>query len=117
MTPGRVNFVCPQGSTFSRVLTYKIDTTPVNLTGYTAGMQVRERPYSKQYIVYLNTDNSGITLGGSAGTITLNIAASTTANFIAGDYVYDLELTSGNGTVSRLIEGKFNVTPEVTRIG
>jgi hypothetical protein len=117
MTPGRVNFVCPQGSTFNRVLTYKIGTNPVNLAGYSADMQIRERAYSKQYIAYLNTGNGGINLGASAGTISLNIAASTTSNFIAGDYVFDLELTSTNGSVTRLIEGKFNVTPEVTRIG
>jgi hypothetical protein len=63
----------------------------------------------------LTSSNGGITLGGSAGTIALNIAASVTANFIAGDYVYDLELNAANGTVTRLIEGKFNVTPEVTK--
>lgn len=115
MTPGRVNFVCPQGSTFSRTLTYKINSASVNLAGYTAAMQIRERPYAKDYISFLNTENGGISLGGSAGTIALNIAASVTSNFIAGDYVFDLELTSTNGTVTRLIEGKFNVTPEVTK--
>ena len=37
-----------------------------------------------------------------------------TSAVIAGDYVYDLEIyTSVN--VYRLIEGKFTVTPEVTR--
>jgi hypothetical protein len=33
---------------------------------------------------------------------------------LAKDYVYDLELVSG-GNVYRIIEGKFTVTPEVTR--
>jgi hypothetical protein len=115
MTPGRVNFVCPQGSTFNRVLTYKINSASVNLAGYTAAMQIREKPYSTGYISFLNTENGGISLGGSAGTITLNIAASVTSNFLAGDYVFDLELTSTNNTVTKLIEGKFNVTPEVTK--
>ena len=31
-----------------------------------------------------------------------------------GMYVYDLEIRSASGTVSRLIEGTVTVTPEVT---
>lgn len=113
MTPGKVNFVCPQGSTFTRTLTYKINDAPVNLTGYNARLQVREYHYSDDFIASL-TDTSGITMGGSAGTITVSMAASATENFVSGDYVYDLEIVTG-GTVTRLIEGKFTVTPEVTR--
>jgi hypothetical protein len=114
MTPGKLNFVCPQGSTFRRTLTYKIETTPVNLTGYSARLQVRETHDSTDYIVFL-TNGSGITLGGSAGTIDIVIPDSTTTNFITGDHVYDLEVESSSGITDRLIEGRFNVTPEVTR--
>jgi Na+/serine symporter len=114
MTPGRVNFLCPQGSTFSRRLTYKIDDIPVNLTGYSSRLQVRETHYDADTIVSL-TSGSGITLGGSAGTIDILIAASATALFDAGTWVYDLEIQSTNGTIDRLVEGSFIVTPEVTR--
>lgn len=113
MTPGKLNLTCPQGSTFSRTLTYKIDDSPVNLTGYTARLQVREYHYSDDFITSL-TNSSGITLGGSAGTITVLIGASATSEFVPGNYVYDLEIVTG-GTVTRLVEGKFIVTPEVTR--
>jgi hypothetical protein len=114
MTPGRVNFLCPQGSTFSRRLTYKIDDVPVNLSGYSSRLQVRETHYDTETIVSL-TSGSGITLGGSAGTIDLLISASATALFNAGTWVYDLEIQSTNGTIDRLVEGSFIVTPEVTR--
>jgi hypothetical protein len=113
MTPGKVNFICPQGSTFNRNLTYKVNNSPVDLTGYGARLQVREYHYSDDFISSL-TDSSGITLGGSAGTIDILIPANETQNFVPGDYVYDLELVV-SGTVTRLIEGKFTVTPEVTR--
>ena len=113
MTPGKVNFICPQGSTFNRNLTYKIDNSPVDLTGYNARLQVREYHYSDDFVASL-TDSSGITLGGSAGTIDIIIPANDTQSFVPGDYVYDLELVV-SGTVTRLIEGKFTVTPEVTR--
>lgn len=116
MTPGKLNFVCPQGSTFSRTLTYKLDDDPVNLTGYNARLQVREFHYSNDYILGIDSFSSSANIytGGSAGTININIDAGTTKEFVPGNYVYDLEIyTTSN--VYRLIEGKFTVTAEVTR--
>lgn len=115
LTPGRVNFLCPQGSTFRKTVTYKIDDVPVNLTGYSSRLKVRETVYDTDIIVSLATSGSGITLGGSAGTIDLLIDDDVTAEFPAGNWVYDLEIESGSGITDRLIEGNFIVTPEVTR--
>lgn len=115
LTPGRVNFLCPQGSTFTKNITYKIDETPVNLTGYSSRLQVRENYYSTSTIVSLLSSGSGITLGGSAGTIDLFIDDEVTKDFPAGNWVYDLEIESGNGNTDRLLEGNFIVTAEVTR--
>jgi hypothetical protein len=109
---GPTRFICKQGSTFSRTLTWSIDGLPVNLTGYTAAMQVKTSYGSPTSVVSLTT-GSGLTLGGTAGTIAIEISAVATAAIPAGEYVYDLELTSG-ATVTRLIEGPFTVTPEVT---
>jgi hypothetical protein len=114
MKPGITNLVCPRGSTFQRTLIYKIGKNPVNITGWTARMQVRERYESDSTLVSL-TSGSGITLGGTAGTIAVYINAATTTGFPAGTHVYDLELINTTGEVTRLIEGKFIVTPEVTR--
>jgi hypothetical protein len=114
MTPGLVNFVCPQGSTFRRTLTYTLDNLPINLSGYSSRLQVRQAYYSDDPIVSL-VSGSGITIGGSAGTIDIFIEASATSNFPTGTHVYDLEIISPSNIVDRLIEGTFNVTPEVTR--
>ena len=115
MIPGKYNMLCPQGTTFHKQLTYTIDSVPVDLTTYTARMQVREKHTSKTSMVDLSTDvNGGITLGDDAGTIDIYISDEVTALLLAKDYVYDLELISGSNTY-RLIEGKFIVTPEVTR--
>jgi hypothetical protein len=54
-------------------------------------------------------------MGGSAGTIDILISASVTSAFPTGVHVYDLEIVSPSNIVDRLIEGTFNVTPEVTR--
>jgi len=114
MIPGKYNIVCPQGSTFNQQLTWTIDDVPVDLTYYTARMQVREKHISNIYNLNLTTENGGIVLGGDEGTIFITVSAIDTAEIIAKEYVYDLELDSG-GEVTRLIEGKFIVTPEVTR--
>lgn len=115
MTPGQVNFLCPQGSTFLKTITYKIDDVPVDLSGYSSRLQVRKTHYATESIVSLATSGSGITLGGSAGTIELLISDDVTATFPAGTWVYDLEVESSSGITDRLIEGNFIVTPEVTR--
>ena len=75
MTPGRYNFTCPQGTTLRTILTYKLDETPVDITGYSARLQVRETYESDEYIIELTNTNGGITLGGSAGTISSSIKA------------------------------------------
>jgi hypothetical protein len=111
---GTVTLTCPQGATYRRTLTWKIGTYPVNVSGYSARMQVRESFDSQTYLVNLTSEN-GITLGGSLGTIVLYISDIDTSNIRAGVYVYDLEVIAPNGDVTRLIQGNFNVTPEVTR--
>lgn len=114
MTPGKYNMVCPQGATFSKQLTYTYNSIPIDLTTYSARMQVREKYTSKNAIVTVTTENDGIILGGQDGTISIYMSDELTASIVAKDYVYDLELISASN-VDRLIEGKFIVTPEVTR--
>ena len=114
MNPGKYNMVCPQGSTFTKQLTYTIDDVPVNLTGYTARMQVREKHTSASVITSITTENGGISINSVNGKINLYLSSTATAAIVAKEYVYDLELVSSNN-VYRLIEGKFIVTPEVTR--
>lgn len=111
----RYDMICDQGATFSRVITWEDSNgSPINLTAYTARMQVRPEASSSTTTLSLTTENGRITLGGSAGTITLTVAAADTAAVAAGPYVYDLELVSG-GVVTRLTMGSFTVRAEVTR--
>jgi len=113
---GSYNITCDQGATFKRTITWTNQArTPYNLTGYTARMQVRSTVSASNVELELTTSNSRITLGGAAGTINLTVPAVTTAALTPGLYVYDLELISAGGEVTRLIEGNFNVKAEVTR--
>lgn len=105
-----------QGATFRLSLVWKDSSNvPVNLTGYTARMQVR-RSYTDTVIqLAMTTESGSITLGGSAGTINVVSAATATEDIAARAGVYDLELMSSDGVVTRLVEGKVTIKPEVTR--
>jgi hypothetical protein len=104
-----------QGSDYSVTLTYKDSNgAAVNLTGYTARMQVR-RVASSPYVYLSLTSSSGMTLGGAAGTVAISIPAVALASIPAGAYVYDVELVSAGGAVVKPIVGSFTVSAEVTR--
>lgn len=110
------DFCILQGATFERVLKWKADGSLVNLTGYSARMHIRPTAGSNTLTLALTTGADGrITLGGSAGTITLSISATDTAAINAGRYVYDLELVSAGGIVTRLLQGIVTVSANVTR--
>jgi hypothetical protein len=111
---GEYNFTIEQGATFNLLMTWKIDNVAVNLTGYTARLQARIDVDETETILSLTT-GAGITLGGAAGTISLDQTATQTALLPKGEYVYDLELQSSGGIVTRLLQGELNISAEVTR--
>lgn len=183
-----------QGETFSKTLRWRRDGDLVNLTGYTAAMQVRTSTSSAASLSLVSNSNSSvvissatvssnvatvntatahglvtgsvvlvnnltsgsgeveyrvlsaptstsftiayiasngsltlgssptadevqnIVLGGNAGTVVISLSDDITASLAAGTYIYDLELTSPTGSVTRLLEGTFIVDAEVTTI-
>jgi hypothetical protein len=56
----------------------------------------------------------GSTVGTTDGKFTLALTAAETTALAAGNYVYDLEVTSPGGVVTRLLEGGFIVYEGVT---
>jgi len=117
MSAGVHNIKAEKGATFSQTFTWKIDSNEVNLTSYSARMKVRDpkrAPSVNQILSLTSASGGGITLGGSAGTITVTVPATTMDNIVAGKYVYDLELEASNSTVTRLLKGSFTVYDEVT---
>ena len=112
MAAGTHNFTLEQGSTFSRQITVQENSTALNLTGYTARMQMRSTHDSSTIAL---TYTSTIASPASNGKINLSATATQTAAIEEGIYVYDLEIESSGGEVTRLMEGQVTVTPEVTR--
>lgn len=87
---------------------------PVNLTGMTARMQLREKLDSDTVIHELTTENGGIVIDNILKTITLNVSATTTAGFNFNTAVYSLELVSGT-VVTPFSNGTITLVREVTR--
>jgi hypothetical protein len=116
MAAGTLDFTIEQGATFNLLLTWKINDVAVNLTNWTARLQARVDVEDTETILSLTTDaGGGITLGGALGTISLDRTAIQTTLLPAGSYVYDLELISGVGAVTRLVQGELDISAEVTR--
>lgn len=121
MSAARWNIVIEQGANLVLELTWEADGTPVDLTGYTGAMDVRRWYAESDGNTVLTAETLGgggngfMTLGGALGTVSINIPAANTMTVAGGDYVYDIELTSGNGTVYRVAEGVAVCRPEVTR--
>jgi len=105
-----------QGATFSRLFRWKDSAgDPVDLTGYTARMQIR-RKYSSTTVEYsATTENGDIVLGDALGTIQLDISAANTALLTCSSGVYDLELIASDNVVTRFVQGTVTVSREVTR--
>lgn len=105
---GRVDLVVAQGATFAATFTWKIDGTPVDLSGYTGAAKIKDTYGGSTLATFT------VTLGGNAGTITATLSATTTGALTApATGVWDLELTSGS-TVRRLLAGNVTITPQVT---
>ena len=131
MIAGVYNLTIEQGSTFGRLISIEqpdLATDPTgqtfenfNLAGFTARMHIRRTIDTATPMITLTTENGRITINPSiAGyptknnEISLSITAADTAT-ITTSGVYDLEIISAGGTVSKVIRGDVTLIPEVTR--
>ena len=113
------NTTIDQGADWFINFTYENPAgTPVNITGYTAALQIRTSPLARTAVLTL-TDGDGITITGASGLIECHATAEQTAAIVNAKYAYDLEITSTapEYTVTRLVQGTVIVTPQVTRTG
>jgi hypothetical protein len=114
--PAIYGFDCRQGETFVRVITWRTGSATgplVNLTGYTAKLQLRDTVSNT--VIDDFTDTTGLALGGALGTITWTVTATETAALPVGSLAYDLRLTSGTSVVTYLLYGHVNVRKRVTQ--
>ena len=107
---GKHNIVAEQGATFN--LNFRVETDGVawDLSDYTFAMQVRRSTSSNTTL--LNITSATMT---SVGHVSVTVPATTMSDVPAGRWVYDIELTSSGDEVTRILEGRFIVSPQVTQ--
>lgn len=116
-TPGLVGhydqFVIPADTDWTITLTsYEADgVTPLNYTGYTARAVLCS---TGQTSIELTTANGGITLGGAAGTVTLDLTSAQTAGMAVTGYILGIDLINSAGKKERYLEGLATVTRDAT---
>ena len=115
INPGTYSMTVYAGADFDRTFTVTQGGTALNLTGYTAAMMVRDAVDGTATPLLSLTSGSGITLGGTAGTIQVAITNAQSAAIPAGSYAYDLEIISGSSAITRILQGAVNVSGNVTR--
>jgi len=116
MAAASYDILIEQGATFSRTFIWKdSEEVAVDLTDYTARMQIRRTKSNSTSLAEATTENGYIELGGDEGTVIVTIPASVTADFEFLRGVYDIELIDSEGVVTRLVEGAVEVSREVTR--
>lgn len=116
MTAAAYDFVIEQGATLDKSFVWKDSTgTIINLTSYTARMQIRSSVSAAAALLELTTLNGRIIITGAEGKVRLLVPASDTAAITWKRGVYDLELISAAGVVTRLLSGGVEISKEVTR--
>ena len=105
-----LNLLLEKGTDFDATFNIQNEdnTTPLNLTGYTAEAKMRRSYYATtatNFIVDFVDRYNGI--------LKISLTNATTAGLDPRRYVYDIVLTSPQGIKTRVIEGVLEVTPGV----
>lgn len=87
--------------------------TPVELTGFTARMSIKDR-IGGTLLATLTDANGKIVLDPTGHTIKIKLGAVETAGYTWVSGVYDLELVSAAGVVTSLLQGNVSLLQEVT---
>lgn len=89
---------------------------PIDVTSYTAKLQVREKTASPDPPEVELTEIAGITLLADGNIEVKFEAADTLFPNLKRSGVYDLELTSPGGDVTTLLSGTIAITDDVTHV-
>jgi hypothetical protein len=109
-----VNYNVIQGDSFTLTITYTdSNENPIDLTGYTAHIEVRDKPGGK--ILCATGDlGDGISIPDlHAGVINVNLTPDKTRKFVLPRSAYQLQLTSNGGISQTILNGWLLVDPGV----
>lgn len=117
MAAGKLDLIIEKGGKFSKHLEYKDkQKQAIDLTGYTARMQIRKNAQAATFILELTTENGRISITPLTGEIDLSITGADTAAITdRGNAIYDLELIDGGGEPLKFLRGTVSLIEEVTK--
>jgi hypothetical protein len=110
------NFEVDQNTTFTFQVQYTLEdeVTPINLTGATAKMQVRNTQGGDKLAFTLTSPSGGITINGSTGTLTIKMTPTQTNKLFYPKSAYDIMVVDSNGNKIKLLEGFMTLSRSVT---
>jgi hypothetical protein len=113
---GQKNFEVDQNATFSFIVEYKDnDGLPIDLTGATAKMQVRDtKGGAKLAFTLTSPSTGGITITPLLGKLTIKMTPTQTNKLFYPKSSYDIMVTDSNANKIKLLEGFITLSRSVT---
>lgn len=109
------NFEVDQNTTFTFIIEYKDSNgDPINLTGASAKLQVRDTKGGSKLAFTLTSPSSGITIDSALGKLTVRMTPTQTNKLFYPKSSYDLMLTDSNAVKTKLVEGFLTLSRSVT---
>lgn len=103
-----------RGATVSFGMIWGGSSAPIDVTGFTANLQVRSLPSDASPAFEFKIANSRVTIGTTNGLITFSMTAADSAALTLGNYVYALEVVDATGKNIQVMSGKLKVVLGVT---
>ena len=106
------NLYIDAGATYSNIITITASNgQSLNLTGYTVASQMRKSYQSSTFYTFTASIHDALT-----GKIRLQLTPTQSEAIPAGRWLYDVEITSGSGVKTRVVEGIVTINPQITQI-
>lgn len=110
------NFEVDQSTTFSFQVQYteEDEVTPIDLTGSSAKMQVRDTAGGSKLAFSLTSPSGGITIDGPNGMLSIKCTPTQTSKLFYPKSSYDIMVIDSNGNRMKLLEGFLTLNRSVT---
>jgi hypothetical protein len=110
------NWEVDQNTTFKFQIQYTEDDeiTPIDLTGATAKMQVRDTKGGSKLAFTLTSPAGGITIDGPDGTLNMVVTPTQTNKLFYPKSSYDIMIIDSNGNKIKILEGFLTLSRSVT---
>jgi hypothetical protein len=112
---GQKNWEVDQNATFSFIVEYKDpEGDPIDLTGASAKMQVRDTKGGSKLAFTLTSPSGGITIDPINGQLTIRMTPTQTNKLFFPKSSYDIMLTDSNSNKVKILEGFMTLSRSVT---